>query len=172
MRRSGALALAAAALLVAGCGGDAKRGDSGRTLADPALPFTFRYPAAFRATTRDRGSVLALVALDARNALAVRRTSARALDPDQYLASLREDFERQGFKVTERREEHAGQQMGVLGFTIPASNPAAGGRGDLRTTSYFFTAAGRTWQLECRSAARRPAVDRACATALSSLRIS
>jgi hypothetical protein len=169
VRRSAAVLLVAAAV-VAGCG-EEKRGDAGHTFADPALPFTFRYPDGFTATTPDRGGVLGLVALDPRNALAVRRTSTRALDPDQYLGSLRSDFARQGFRVTERREQHAGQQMGVLSFTIPASHPAAGGRGDLRTTSYFFAAGGRTWQLECRSANRRADVERACVTALSSLHL-
>jgi hypothetical protein len=167
VRRSAACLLAA--LVLAGCGDETKRARTDRTLTDPQLPFTFRYPDGFRATTSDRGGVLALVALDPRNALAIRRTSTRGLDPDQYLGTLRADFARQGFRVTERREQHAGQQMGVLSFTIPASHPAAGGRGDLRTTSYFFTAGGRTWQLECRSANRRAAVERACATALSSL---
>ena len=170
VRRSAVLALAAV-LLAAGCGGTTKRASVDRTFSAPGLPFTFRYPDGFRVSVPAQGSVLGLVALDPRNALAVRRTSTRALDPDQYLGSLRADFARQGFRVVQRREQHAGQQMGVLSFAIPASHPAAGGRGALRTTSYFFTAGRRTWQLECRSAERRVAVDRACAEAVSSLQI-
>jgi hypothetical protein len=171
VRRS-VVVVVAVALLAAGCGGASKHARVDRTFSEPQLPFTFRYPNGFRVSTPAQGSVLALVALDVRNALAIRRTSTRALDPDQYLGSLRADFARQGFRVAQRREEHAGQQMGVLSFTIPASNPASGGRSDLRTTNYFFTAGGRTWQLECRSADRRAAVDRACAGAVSSLHVS
>jgi hypothetical protein len=166
--RACAALLVLAAVLAAGCGGG-KRPDRNRTFTDPGFPFTFRYPKAFHASTRDQGSTLALVALDARNALAIRRTSVRALDPDQYLSSLRAAFTRQGLRVTARRERHAGQAMGVLEFVIPASNPAAGGRADLHTESYFFTGGGATWQLECRSTARRAQVEGACATALASL---
>ena len=156
-------------MTLAACGGDTQRADAGRALAGPALPFTFRYPSTFRADTADRDGVLATVALDARDAIAVRQTSDRALDPDQYLGSLRASFARQGLNVAGRREDHAGRRMGVLSLTIPAGHPGAGGRGPLRTTSYFFTAAGRTWQVECRSARRAAEVRRACATALRSL---
>jgi hypothetical protein len=59
--------------------------------------------------------------------------------------------------------------MGVLSVVLPASSPAAGGRGALHTTSRFFAAGRGTWQLECRYADRRAAVVRACQEALSSL---
>jgi len=165
VRRS---ALLAAVLALAGCGGSAKPAE--RTLHAPRLPFTFDYPVAFRATAPAQGPILALVALDPRDALAVRRTSASELDPSQYLEGLRAGFARQGLRATLRRERHAGRDMGVLSVDVPASNPAAGGAGPLRTTSYFFAGGGGTWQLECRSATRRPEVDRACAHALSTLR--
>jgi hypothetical protein len=169
VRRS-ALTLVLAAVIVGlvGCGGSGSSDE--RTLQAPRLPFTFRYPAAFHASAPQRGPILALVALDRRDALAVRRTSERELDPEQYLAGLRAGFARQGLHATQRRERHAGRDMGVLSVDLPATNPAAGGRTALHTTSYFFAGGGGTWQLECRAAARRAEVGRACRMALSTLR--
>jgi hypothetical protein len=169
VRRS-ALTLVLAAVIVGlvGCGGSGSSDD--RTLQAPRLPFTFRYPAAFHASAPQRGPILALVALDRRDALAVRRTSERELDPEQYLAGLRAGFARQGLHATQRRERHAGRDMGVLSVDLPGTNPAAGGRTALHTTSYFFAGGGGTWQLECRAAARRAEVGRACRMALSTLR--
>jgi hypothetical protein len=170
VRRSAlTLALAAAVVGLAGCGGSGHPDQ--RTLHASRLPFTFRYPAAFHASAPQRGPIFALVAVDPRDALAVRRTSERELDPDQYLAGLRAAFARQGLRATERRERHAGREMGVLSVDVPATNPAAGGRTALHTTSYFFAAGGGTWQLDCRAAARRAEVGRACQLALSTLRI-
>src|SRR6185436_7144280 len=159
VRRRAALA-AAAAVLVAGCGGSSKPAQ--RTLHAQRLPFTFSYPPAFRATAPAQGPIYAQVALGPRDALAVRRTSARELDPDQYLDGLRAGFARQGLVVVQRRERHSGRDMGVLAVDVPASNPAAGGRTPLHTTSYFFAGGGGTWQLECRAASRRAEVGRAC----------
>jgi hypothetical protein len=149
------------AVLVAGCGGGATH--DGRTFSAPRVPFTFRYPDGFR----PHGLT---VSLDPRNALVVRRASARELDPDQYLEALRASFDRRGLRAEARRERHAGREMGVLAVVVPAANPASGGRGPLHTTSRFFAAAGATWQLECRYGDRRAEVARACLQALSSLR--
>ena len=168
MRPRAALAAAAALLALAGCGGSSKPAQ--RTLHAQRLPFTFSYPPAFRASAPAQGPIYAQVALDARDALAVRRTSARELDPDQYLDGLRAGFVRQGLVVVQRRERHSGRDMGVLAVDVPASNPAAGGRTPLHTTSYFFAGGGGTWQLECRAASRRAEVGRACRPALASLR--
>ena len=169
MRRSAlTLALAAVVAGLVGCGGSGNSDE--RTLHAPRLPFTFRYPPAFRASAPQRGPILALVALDPRDALAVRRTSERELDPEQYLAGLRAGFARQGLRATQRRERRAGRDVGVLSVDLPATNPAAGGRTALHTTSYFFAGGGGTWQLECRAAARRVEVGRACRMALSTLR--
>jgi hypothetical protein len=169
VRRSAlTLALAAVVVGLVGCGGSGNPDE--RTLHAPRLPFTFRYPAAFHASAPQRGPILALVALDPRDALAVRRTSERELDPEQYLGGLHAAFARQGLHATQRRERHAGRDMGVLSVELPATNPAAGGPTALRTTSYFFAGGGGTWQLECRAAARRPEVGRACRMALSTLR--
>ena len=166
MRRSALLV--ALVLALAGCGGSSTPVE--RTLRAPRLPFTFRYPAAFHAGAPRQGPVYAVVGLDTRDALAVRRTSAQELDPDQYLAGLRAGFARQGLRATERRERHAGRDMGVLAVEVPASNPAAGGRTALHTTSWFFAGGGGTWQLECRAAGHRAEVDRACRLALATLR--
>ena len=167
MRRR-TLALAGVVVGLVGCGGSGNQDE--RTLHALRLPFTFRYPAAFHASAPQRGPIFALVALDPRDALAVRRTSERELDPEQYLAGLRAGFARQGLNATQRRERHAGRDVGVLSVDLPATNPAAGGRTALHTTSYFFAGGGGTWQLECRAAARRAEVGRACRMALSTLR--
>jgi hypothetical protein len=159
----------AAALVLAGCGGKSQPPSS--TLHAPRLPFTFQYPKGFRASAPGAGAVLALVALDPRDALAVRRTSTRELDPDQYLTGLRAAFASQGLRAIERHERHSGRDMGVLAVDVPASNPAAGGAA-LHTTSYFFAGGGGTWQLECRAASRTAAVARACRLALSTLRFA
>ena len=145
---------------MAGCGG-ATHHD--RTFSAPRVPFTFRYPDDFR----PRGLS---VALDPRNALVIRRASARELDPDQYLEALATSFRRRGLRATAWRERQAGREMGVLAVVVPAANPASGGRGPLHTTSRFFAAGGATWQLECRYGDRRAEVARACRAALSSLR--
>jgi hypothetical protein len=168
VRRSAA-AWVAVALVLAGCGGASKQASTDRTFSTPALPFTFQYPDGFRASAARQGNALATVAFDPRNGLAIRQTSSRELDPDQYLAGLRADFQRRGLRVTERREQHAGQQMGVLAFVIPGRIAGAAGL-PLRSTNYFFAGGGRTWQLECRYADRRAEVDRACQEALSTLR--
>jgi hypothetical protein len=170
VRRSAAAAFAAA-LALAGCGGG-KHGPPPPTLHAPRLPFTFQYPNDFRPSAPAAGPVLALVALDPRDALAVRRTSTRELDPDQYLAGLHAAFVHQGLRVVERRERHSGRDMGVLAVDVPASNPAAGGGARLHTTSYFFAGGGGTWQLECRATSRAVAVARACRLALGTLRFT
>jgi hypothetical protein len=169
VRRSAlTLALAAVGMGLVGCGGSGNSDE--RTLQASRLPFTFRYPAGFHASAPQRGPILALVALDTRDALAIRRTSERELDPAQYLAGLRAGFARQGLHASQRRERHAGRDMGVLSVDLPATNPAAGGRTALHTTSYFFAGGGGTWQLECRAAGHRAEVGRACRMALSTLR--
>jgi hypothetical protein len=162
----------AAAVLLVGCGGGGAHGPLPPALHASRLPFTFRYPKGFRARAPATGPVLALVALDPRDALAVRRTSTRELDPDQYLAGLRAGFARQGLHPAQRRERHAGRDMGVLAVDVPATNPAAGGGSPLHTTSYFFAGGGGTWQLECRSAGHTAAIARACRLALSTLRFA
>jgi hypothetical protein len=164
------MALVALVVALAGCGAAGKPAQ--RTLQAPRLPFSFRYPAAFHASAPRQGPVLAAVALDSRDALAVRRVSPRELDPDQYLARLRAGFAGRGLRVSERRERHSGRDVGVLSVDVPASNPAAGGHGALHTTSYFFAGGDATWQLECRAADQRAEVARACRLALSTLRFA
>jgi hypothetical protein len=163
--RPSAVLLAAVALALAGCGGgsDRKRTPREPRWSSPQFPFTFSYPRGFRSNAT-------AVALDPRNALVVRRTSDHELDPDQYLAALKASFVRQGLRPLARTERHAGRDMGVLVIDIPASSPAAGGRGPLHTTSYFFAGGGGTWQLECRASTRRAQVDRACRDGVDSLR--
>ena len=168
MRPRAALAAAAAVLAVAGCGGSSKPAQ--RTLHAPRLPFTFAYPPAFHATAPAQGPIYAQVALDPRDALAVRRTSARELDADQYLNGLRAGFARQGVVVVQRRERHSGTRHRRAGGRRARVQPGRRGRAPLHTTSYFFAGGGGTWQLECRAASRRAEVGRACRQALATLR--
>jgi hypothetical protein len=163
VRRSAAF-VAVVALALAGCGGgDGKRAHQDRTWSSPQFPFTFRYPDGWRSNATG-------VALGPRDALVVRKTSDHALDPDQYLAALRASFVKHGLRPVARTERHAGRDMGVLVIDLPPATPAAGGRGALHTTSYFFAGGGGTWQLECRAATRGPQVARACREGVDTLR--
>ena len=94
MRRRAILLVGAA--LLAGCGGGGKARHD-RTFSSAGVPFTFRYPDRFRAHALS-------VSLDPRNALVIRRASARELDPDQYLGALSRSFARRGLRATARPE--------------------------------------------------------------------
>ena len=182
MTRSIALAAAAAALL-AGCGGDDDKGESSpatpattTTAAAPAEPeantfesadvgFTFTYPDGFeQVDDPGDGKVLASVSPtpdDARNGLKVRQTSAQELVFDSYSGQISAQFEEQlGTKVDVRTESVGGIDFGIMEWRAQG----------LHSTSWFFIASGKTWQLECLSAAsQRDAVDAACEEAVGSI---
>ncbi len=179
MQRAFALFLAAA--LVAGCGSDdgddADPGETARGAAElarfesPRIAFTFEYPKGYVAEKRPRERVLARVAVErgARlNAIKVRRTARRELGPGRYLDEFQRDFERTVGKVEKREERIGDLETGVLEFED--SIERGGETVDFKSSSYFFTGAGRTWQVECiADDEHRVEIEEACRIALGSV---
>ena len=162
--------LALVAVLLSGCGSDDERvetPDEGvdryQVFESRRIPFTFLYPRSFVAEKRPREAVLARVALkrgSRLNAIDVRRTARRELRPARYLDEFRRDFERSFGTVEKRRQRIGDLDTGVLEFETAK----------FRSSSYFFTGAGQTWQVECiADAEHQPAIDAACTTALESV---
>jgi hypothetical protein len=162
-----------ASLTVAACGSSVSVDDGGtagaghRTLSDPDVPFTFEYPVTFReATERSAAATSALVVVGpaANSYLAVRLNGMRPLGPDQLERQARTALG----PAIERssREEHSGMPM--VAMTVADTGGEALG---LRSTIYGFSLAGRSWLLECHSAAAdREAIAAACRQALDSVR--
>jgi len=176
-----AFSLFLVALLAAGCGSDDRNKDSGAGPAPPGaglvrfesarIGFTFEYPDDLTAEKRPRERVLARVGVERGsrlNAIKVRRTARRELEPERYLDEFKRDFERTVGAV-EKREERIGElDTGVLEFEDAVER----GREmvDFTSSSYFFKAAGRTWQIECiADAEHRAQIEAACRTALESV---
>lgn len=176
--------LGLAMVIAAGCGSDG--GDEGdRTeqappagglarFESPRIGFTFDYPKNLTAEKRPRENVLARVAVkrgSRLNAIKVRRTARRELRPERYLDEFQRDFERTVGSV-EKREQRVGElNAGVLEFEDSVEQ--GGKRVDFKSSSYFFTGGGQTWQLECiADDEHRPAIEAACRTALESVEFS
>jgi hypothetical protein len=171
------LALLLAGAIAAGCGSDDDGDDGGeRTPAEtvPAtgdrarldskrIPFTFEYPDDMTPEKKPPRGTLVRVSLKpgARlNAIQVHRTARRELGPERYLASFKRDLEDSVDSVTTREERIGGLETGVL--TVEDS--------DFNSTSYFFTGAGRTWQMECiADPARAEQIEAACRIAVESV---
>ena len=141
--------------------------ESSPTFESPRIAFTFDYPKDFVAEKRPREQVLARVAVERGsrlNAIKVRRTARRALAPAlprRLQARLRA---RRSARSTTREERIGDLDTGVL------VESRAGGDDEFTSSSYFFTGAGQTWQLECiADAEHRAEIDAACRTALESV---
>ena len=169
------------ALAAAGCGSDDRDEDGGPEPATPAaglarfesprIGFTFDYPEDLLADTRPREDVLASVGVERGsrlNAIKVRRTARRELEPKRYLDEFERDFELTVGTV-EKREERIGQlDTGVLEFEDAVTR--GGELVEFTSSSYFFGGAGRTWQIECiADAEHRAQIEAACRTALESV---
>lgn len=184
-----AISLLVAAALVAGCGSDeeevpgtVEQTDTGTETAPPApentarfrsgeVAFTFEYPKSMAARTKVEGDVLGQVSLEPDNrlnAIKVRRTADRELGPGRYLDEFHEDFEKAVGDVEKRTEKIGPRDMGVLEFED--STEESGETTEFSSSSYFFTGAGATWQVECISDVdRREEIDAACRLALESV---
>jgi len=170
--------LAFAAALLSGCGSDDDNVASPeevprqtRVFESDRIPFTFEYPKGLVAEQRPREQVLARVGVERGsrlNAIKVRRTARRELEPERYLGDFQRDFARTVGAV-EKREERIGHlDMGVLAFDDRLEQ--AGESVDFHSSSYFFTGAGQTWQVECIADAEHQAqIEAACRTALESV---
>jgi len=164
-------------MLLSGCGSDddhpdaAPRAAKVNTFESPRIPFTFDYPKDLVAEKRPHDQVLARVGVkrDSRlNAIKVRRTARRALNPDRYLRDFQRDFQR-SVGVVDKDEQMIGDlETGVLVFEDSVSR--SGKEVAFRSSSYFFKGAGQTWQVECiADAEHRAEIDAACRTALESV---
>jgi hypothetical protein len=172
-----ALWLLLVALIAAGCGsGDGgadapPRGGEVTTFESPRIPFTFDYPKDFVAEKRPREKVLGRVAAERGsrlNAIKVRRTAGRELNPERYLDAFQRDFQR-SVGVVDKDERMIGDlETGVLVFEDSVSR--RGKDVAFKSSSYFFKGAGQTWQVECISdAEHRAEIESACRTALESV---
>lgn len=178
------------AALLAGCGSDdhAQNGDTAAettpdTNAQTAAPapdvavfradgvgFTFEYPKEY--VRGEPPGVLGQVSPERGaffNAIKVREAADRALPPARYLEDFQRDFARRVGTVERRMETIGDLDAGVLEFS-----DSHGEKGEdpveFTSTSYFFTGAGRTWQLECVSEGeQREEIEAACRGALESI---
>jgi len=143
-----------AAVLLAACGSDdgtdggddtgrAETIPSGSKLVrfrSPRVPFTFEHPKNLK--------------------VEVRRTARTELRPQRYLDEFRRDLEGQVSGVNTREERVGDLDVGVL----------EGEDDKLTSVSYFFTGAGRTWQIECiADPERREQMEAACRAAVESV---
>lgn len=192
MNRSGSLALPFAALaLLGGCGGDsdekaaptAKPAETteaaeGKTFKADDVGFTFSYPDGFEQLDEPNdGEVVATVTptpTDPKNGLKVRVTATSELAFDSYAAKIRKQFEDQlATDVAMTTETRGDLELGVLSWTKPFTFSDLGQEEttQLKSTSYFFVAGGKTWQLECLSTSKaRTTIDAACKQAVESIR--
>src|SRR5688572_7290722 len=179
------------AALLAGCGSDDDDGENGETAAEttadttvetpaPApdtvvfradgVGFTFSYPEEY---VREKPTgVLGQVSLEKGeffNAIKVREAADRELPPARYLEDFQRDFAERVGKVERRIETVGGLETGVLEFDDSHSEKGKD-RVEFTSTSYFFTGAGRTWQVECvAEAEQREEIDSACRAVLESV---
>jgi len=175
------LPLLLAATLLAGCGSDDGENDDGADTAPPPaalaqfesdrIGFTFDYPKRFAAERRPRERVLARVGVERGsrlNAIKVRQTARRELEPNRYLDQFQRDFERTVGTVEKRQERIGDLDTGVLEF---ADSLERGGETvDFTSSSYFFKGGGRTWQVECiADAAHAQEIEDACRIVLGSV---
>lgn len=179
-----------AAALLAGCGSD-DDGENGDTAAEttaetsvetaaPApdeavfradgVGFTFEYPKDY--VRGKPAGVLGQVSPERDevfNAIKVREAADRELPPARYLEDFQRDFARRVGTVERRMETIGGLEAGVLEFD---DSHAEKGQDpvEFTSTSYFFTGAGRTWQVECvAEGEQREEIDAACRGALESI---
>ena len=143
-----------AAVLLAACGSDDGtdgREDTGRAettpsgaklvrFRSPRIPFTFEHPKNLK--------------------VEVRRTARTELRPRRYLDEFRRDLEGEVREVNTREERVGDLDVGVLEVED----------GEFSSVSYFFTGAGRTWQIECTADPERSQeMEAACRTAVEAV---
>jgi len=172
MRIPLALAVTAAAVLIAGCGGSVSVGcDSTKTLYRPDVAFTFCYADSFSIKPVDvantQGKVRALVALDDNNLVAVRQFAPReANSPAQLKASTVAFATQNGVPASAvRLTKRSGIDMATFktATTVDGTNTA--------NEEWVFPIGGATWQLECQSTPDQgDEVRKACDMALDSIK--
>lgn len=133
--------------------------------------FTFEYPQEY-VREKPAGTLGQVAPERGRffNAIKVREAADRELAPGRYLEDFRRDFARRVGTVERRMEAFGELETGVLEFQ---DSHREKGEDDIEftSTSYFFTGAGRTWQVECvAEAGQEKEIDSACRTVLESIR--
>jgi hypothetical protein len=156
-----ALAAAALAVSVAGCGGGDKTFDESG--------MTFTYPGDLKAGrsvgAQPTGRVIGIVGYGKDDYIAARGQKSAPLPTDQLLISLPKVVVGV-IPSTVHLERH-----GKLTMVTATQKPP--GTTDVESQIYFFNGANRTWQLECRSTpAKRAKIRAACRRALSTLKVS
>jgi len=127
-----ALSLFLAAALLAACGSDDDGDADDRDLVEttPGVELGARFESARIPFTFDHPENLKV---------RVRRTADTELRPRRYLDEFGQDLETER-RAVDTREDRVGElDVGVLEVKD----------GDFASVSYFFTGAGRTWQVEC-----------------------
>lgn len=156
-----ALAAAALAVSVAGCGGGDKTFDESG--------MTFTYPGDLKAGksvgAQPSGRVIGIVGFGKEDYIAARGQRSAPLPTDQLLISLPKVVAGV-IPSTVHLERH-----GKLTMVAATQKPTAGT--DVEAQIYFFNGAGKTWQLECRSTPpKRSKIRAACRKALGTLKVS
>ncbi len=132
-----------------------------------AVPFTFRYPVSFQeatdASVRAAHSV-AVVGIPGEDSyIAVHLNGDTPMSLDALEAQAREALGANVLSMA--RENHSGMPMVAVTTRVA-------GRPGLLATMHGFSAAGKTWLVECRSnAANRESMKQWCAQALDSLKL-
>ncbi len=161
--------LAAVAALTGGCGGEISVDSTGgvsvndKTLDIAEIPFTLRYPVAFREATDaslKEINALAVVGPSPDSYVAVRRNGTEAMSLSALEAQARRALGNSIAGVA--RGRHSG--IGMIAITMRAA-------GDGRWAKiYGFSLAGATWLVDCRSTrADLSAMRSGCARALDSI---
>jgi hypothetical protein len=155
-----ALAAAALAASVIGCGGGDKTFDESG--------MTFSYPGDLKAGksvgAKPSGRVIGIVGFGKEDYIAARGQRSAPLPVDQLLISLPKVVAGV-IPSTVHLERHGGLPM-VAATQRPA------GTSNVEAQLYFFNGAGKTWQLECRSTpSKRTRIRAACRKAVSSVKV-
>lgn len=158
--------MALAAVSIAGCGSDddePARGTGASSLSadravlrSPALGFTFEYPKGLAATERSKGSkrrarVLAQVSVAENgrfNSIKIRKTADREFGPERYVKGFQRAFAADADGEVDTRQATVGDlETAIIEFddSVNHRDPPV----EFRSTSYFFTGGGKTWQMEC-----------------------
>jgi hypothetical protein len=174
-----AVALLAAAVLLAGCGGGSKpskskRGSGPRSItgikaeALKGVPFVWYYPAEFSVVPAQPGLVW-VAGIDRLDILDLRVAVQRPLTPHGVVPIMARALAADhGLKLVGRT---FGTIRGIPYARFTVTHPS--GTTTLTSLLFFFPVAGQTWEFECQSQpAYANAIRGACNVVLNSLRVT
>lgn len=138
-----------------------------KTFTAPGNSFTFQYPATFAETegAEARGYVW-IAGVGPYDFLNVKRIENQPTAPARLADKIRKSLAGDsGVTITgEGTDQRAGVDMVTFDVASKVNDL------ELRSTLYYFSTNGVTWQLECGSQAQRAIVDTACARALATFK--